>query len=354
MALLPLLLAALVLLPLTSASPPLAAPPGVINGYCAGTSTVDPCPLDIVSSTSSLINSVSVTSYKLATTGLLEPCAQQTPGCAYPGDVEAFNRNLTRLANASVLVNPLVFDNDGNTIASFRAMLNHSHAQANIDYLVQAAVRLGYAGVSMDWEPSCWEARPSRCAWPTVAEADAYLAFLTRLAHALHAQRLPLTVCADHEVCNVPCNGDAYLQPCANDTWSMAQCNCCAFQAWFPAPALCRSPVDVISVMDTYEAPFNADRFARAVAPWTDAGCTPQRMSLGLLQNEANTTAQAAAMFAAVRAVGVTRVDIWDNPWTSKDVTGVWADSMRAFIGGSNSTTTATVPSRHSHLRGSQ
>ena len=129
MALLPLLLAALVLLPLTSAFSPLAAPPGVINDYCAGTSTIDPCPLDVVSSTSSLINSVSVTSYKLAPTGLLEPCAQHTPGCAYPSDVEAFNRNLTRLANASVLVNPLVFDNDGNTIALFRAMLNHSHAQ---------------------------------------------------------------------------------------------------------------------------------------------------------------------------------------------------------------------------------
>ena len=117
---------------------------------------------------------------------------------------------------------------------------------------------------------------------------------------------------------------------------------------WFNATALCQSPVSVISVMDTYEAPFNPSRFARAAAPWLAAGCTAERLSLGVLQNEATTTAQAEAMFAAVKALGVSKLDIWVNPWVSKDVTGVWADGLRAFI---NSTTAAPAPRRHRHLR---
>ena len=221
----------LLLVTLSSAASPLAPPHGIVNGYCTGTTTADPCPLDVVASSTSLINSISVASYRLASTGLLQPCSTRTPTCAFPVDVEEFNHNLTTLTNTSLLVTPLVFDNDGATVASFRAMLNQSHSQANIDYLTGAAVRLGYSGVSMDWEPSCWEKEPGECEWPTVAEAGAYVDWLTQLSHAMTAKGLPLTVCADHEVCAVQCEGDGYLQHCgANASWTMAQCNCCAFQ----------------------------------------------------------------------------------------------------------------------------
>ena len=338
-------------------TPPAAASRGVVNGYCTGTGSADvPCSLDAIASYSSAINSVSIASYKLSPVGVIEPCNATTSGCLWHDDVEAFNSDIVARFNHTVQVTPLVFDNDGDTVAAFRAMLAHNRTQQNIDALVAATVRHGYNGISMDWEPSCWLDAPSKCAWPTVEEAQAYAAFLARLGDAMHVKGLPLTVCADHEVCTVPCDGDAYLAHCTVDEWSMAQCNCCAFQAWFNASTLCAasSRIDVVSVMDSYANAFNERTFNRSVAPWFAAGCTAERMSLGLLQNQAATADAVKEMMAAVRALGISKVDIWSNPWRSKDVIGVWQDELRAFVNGSVTSTDITPlrQRRHQHEAG--
>ena len=311
---------------------------GIVNGYCTGTATDDPCPLSLLSNHSSIINSVSIASYKISNAGLVEPCNKTTPGCTFTVDVESYNHNIS-LLTPPLRTLPLIFDNDGNTIHAFRSMLASNLSSTNIAYIVKAAVTYGYSGISMDWEPSCWASKPSQCEWPSIAESAAYTAYLVELASALHAVHLPLTVCADVEQCGSACKGDAYIAACLNDELSMGTCNCCAFSTWFNTSALCQAKeIDTISVMDTYEAPFNAQRMQRAVQPWFNAGCDASRLSLGLLQNQATTAQQAEQMMAEVTKLGVNKVDIWTNPWTTKTLIGVWDAALEAFIKGSHQT----------------
>ena len=280
---------------------------GLVNGYCTGSATSDPCPLSLIANHSSIINSISIATYKLSNYGQVEACNHTTYGCTFAVDVEEANHNISLLQPA-VAVLPLVFDNDGYTVLAFRAMLASNSSAANIKRLVQAAVSRGYSGISMDWEPSCWSQKPSECQWPTIVESNAYLAYLVDLATALHAVHLPLTVCADVER-SCQCDGDAYVDKCLADQLPMATCNCCAFQTWFNTSALCQArAIDTISVMDTYGAPFNAERMQRAAKPWFDAGCEASRLSLGVLENQATTADQAAQMMQVVTNLGVTKV----------------------------------------------
>ena len=305
---------------------------GVVNGYCTGSTTVDPCPLSVLSNYSSIINAVSINSYKISDAGHLEPCSPDTPGCTWAPDVEEYNRNITLLPlSPPMQVIPLVFDNDGNTIKGFRAMMAGNLSGANIAYLTAAAVKFNYSAINMDWEPSCWQSKPSQCQWPTPAEAMAYVDFLRQLAQSLHSVGRPLTVCANHDECG---NCAGYDKLCSSDQMSMGSCNCCAFQTWFNATALCAaSEIDTISVMDTYGS-FYAQQMDMAVATWTKAGCAASRLSLGLLQDEVTTAKGATQMMEEVRKVGASRVDIWSNPWTTSTLIGVWDDALRAFING--------------------
>ena len=318
-------------------TPPTTATRGLVNGYCTGSTTVDPCPLSTLSTYSSVINSVSINSYKISDDGHLETCNPNTPGCTWAADVEEYNRNITLLPVTPPLqVMPLVYDNDGNTIKGFRAMIAGNLSVTNIDFLTQAAVKFNFSAISMDWEPSCWASKASECQWPTAAEALVYVQFLRQLAISLHSVKKTLTVCANHDTCGT-C-GDEYVKSCGNDQWSVGQCNCCAFQTWFNATALCgASEIDTISVMDTYGS-FQSQFMQRAVNTWTNAGCAASRLSLGLLQDEATTAQQASQMMAEVAKLGASKVDIWTNPWTTKTLIGVWDDALKAFINGTAST----------------
>lgn len=207
------------------------AVPGVVNGYCEGGGRHGQlaCSLDSIRASSAYINSLSITSYRLNINGSIQPCSNSTPECPFPGDVEAFNSAVMSELEGAVQVTPLVFDNDGETISAFRAMQAANLSAANIQALVSAAVQYNYTGLSMDWEPSCWQKKPSLCQWPTVEESVAYAAFVDSLAAALDAVQLPLTVCADHEICDpYQCEGDGYIAHCLADEWSMEVCTSCA------------------------------------------------------------------------------------------------------------------------------
>ena len=328
------------------ASASAAAVRGVVNGYCEGGSRRQQlgCSLESIRANASFINSLSITSYHLNDNGSIETCSPSTPLCPFPGDVEAFNAAVMSELEGAVQVTPLVFDNDGDTVRAFRAMQAANLSDANIRALVSAAVRYNYTGLSMDWEPSCWQKKASLCQWPTVEEAEAYAVFLSSLASALAAVSLPLTVCADHEVCDpYSCGGDDYIQHCLNDEWDMAVCNCCAFQTWFNASRLCSlTSISRISVMDSYaRAPFNSTVFQQSVQPWYDAGCAASRMSFGLLTDEASTEGELDLMFATIGKLGVKSVDIWVNPWRSADLTSHWADRLKRFIGSGTETAIA-------------
>ena len=87
-------------------------------------------------------------------------------------------------------------------------------------------------------------------------------------------------------------------------------------------------------VQDSYDNqhPFNASRMDAAVQPWFDAGCAVERMSFGLLTDQALNEKEVAAMLTAVRARGVKRVDLWSEPWTYGNLTTVWDTGLRKFI----------------------
>ena len=219
----------MVLLPTTSAT-------GIVNGYCNGGSNASTlaCSFQTLQSTTPIINSLSIASYHLSSAGLIQPCSLHTPTCPFPGDVEQFNARVVKEIPGMAEVVPLVFDNDGNTISSIRAMWgNDGYEKLNIDTLVNVTLFYNYTGLSIDWEPSCWLHKPSLCTWPSLAEARRYTGFIARLSEAFSGVDRVLTVCADHEVCEYDCGGDGYLKQCAADVWSMAQCNCCAFQTWY-------------------------------------------------------------------------------------------------------------------------
>ena len=381
--LLSVVLSLLALLPAASAA-------GVVNGYCNGYSKNLTCSLDNLRSHSSYINSLAVSSYHLSKAGLVIPCADGDYNCPFPGDVEAYNARVVREV-PGVLVVPLVFDNDGLTVEQTRAMWAGGHAAENIQRLVNATLRYNYSGLSMDWEPSCWEDQPSDCSWPTVEEANAYTQFLSNLSDAFVANDRVLTVCADHEMClpDVDCGGDDYIKHCLANEYSMSWCNCCAFQTWlarntleshthtaydcslptrpltpsldlnrmlrFNATALCAIPTRPnIAVMDSYgdAHPFNASDMTAAVQPWFDAGCTAERMSFGLLSDQALSPTEATAVLDAVSALGVKRVDIWSQPWTWPNFTEVWSDGFKRFIADNETAAAAVgggVEAQHRH-----
>ena len=221
------------LLPLLAALLPTASSAGIVNGYCNGWNANLSCSLDNLLATTSIINSLAISSYHLSDDGLVIPCAKGSPDCAFPMDVEQYNARVVREV-PGMLVVPLVFDNDGKTVAQTRAMWSNGYADTNIATLVNRTLAFNYSGLSMDWEPSCWMKKPSQCNWPTVEEAQQYTGFLTKLSSAFVAVDRVLTVCADHEECepDVDCGGDDYIQHCAADEYSMSWCNCCAFHTW--------------------------------------------------------------------------------------------------------------------------
>ena len=233
---------------------PTASSTGIVNGYCNGVRNLThlACTIDQLQSHSAIINSLSITAYHLSAAGVVEPCGNHSRGCPFPVDVEQYNARVVREVPGMSVV-PLVFDNDGNTVASFRAMWKGGYADSNIELLVNSTVTYNYSGLSMDWEPSCWLQRPSQCSWPTVAESQQYTGFITKLSAAFVAAGRELTVCADHEVCDpYDCEGDDYLKKCAADEWSMAVCNCCAFHTWSVALS---SPLTPYSLLPSRERP---------------------------------------------------------------------------------------------------
>ena len=86
-----------------------------------------------------------------------------------------------------------------------------------------------------------------------------------------------------------------------------------------------------------------------AVQPWFDAGCTADRMSFGLLSDQALSEDEATAVLAAVTALGVKRVDIWSEPWTWKNFTNVWSDSLQKFIAANDTAVVVDSDSRVQH-----
>eukprot|EP01119_Soliformovum_irregulare_P021284 TRINITY_DN7057_c0_g1_i1.p1 TRINITY_DN7057_c0_g1~~TRINITY_DN7057_c0_g1_i1.p1 ORF type:complete len:331 (+),score=56.79 TRINITY_DN7057_c0_g1_i1:16-1008(+) len=308
-------------------------PRGIVNSYCGGSA----CPLSIIQQDRKLINSVSVLSYRLNSSGLIEACSATTQSCTFDGIVQEFNKNIHVTTQGEVRVVPLIFNNDGTTIANFRTMIKQKTSQNVIDYITNEAKMYGYNAISMDWEPSCWDKDVTKCLFPSFQDAGMYNTFLQRLGSSLKKIGVPLVVCADHETCTIQCNGDRYLERCKTGNATWAECNCCAFQTWFHAPSLCDdlSNIDVISVMDTYaDAPFNQTWFRSAAQPWFDAGCTPDRISLGLFPDEANVTNNIDLMFSTLDEMKIRSVDIWVNMWQS-NATTLWKKQLAQFIEGS-------------------
>ena len=89
-----------------------------------------------------------------------------------------------------------------------------------------------------------------------------------------------------------------------------------------------------------------------AVQPWFDAGCTADRMSFGLLSDQAVTEKEAVAVLSAVHALGVKRVDIWSQPWTWPNFTEVWSTGFQQFIADNyTSASEGEVAAEHRHVQ---
>ena len=114
---------------------------------------------------------------------------------------------------------------------------------------------------------------------------------------------------------------------------------------------LCR----LLLLQDSYgdDHPFNASLMDEAVQPWFDAGCTADRMSFGLLSDQALTDDEVTAVLGAVTALGVKRVDIWSEPWTFGNFTTVWNAGLQQFIA-DNSTAVAESEQRAQHRHAHQ
>ena len=98
------------------------------------------------------------------------------------GDVETFNARIPSETDGTVHAVPLVFNNAGTTVAYFRAMLEGGHGPDVAAQLAEDAARLGYGGLQVDWEPSCWAATPETCTWPSKDDALGFRHFLGDLA----------------------------------------------------------------------------------------------------------------------------------------------------------------------------
>ena len=285
------------------------------------------------------LNAVSATTYYVALSGVLTPCSDSYGACNF-SHVREFNADV--LANTSAGIQPLVFSNSGNMVQAFRAMVKRGVHEAAV-YLMEEARKYGYQRVQLDLEPSCWEANASQCEWPTAEDARNYVALVNATADALSTVGADCSVAVGNypgAQCTVPqydqCSaaGDvSYATYCTSGVWSVDVCNCCAYLYFYALSDLCASRVASIVNMDTYQnKPTNFSLFSASIDWYTSHGCTAERLSIGLLAGQANTTDEATALLDAVRERGVSSVDLWANLWGQPELLDAWQTPLASFL----------------------
>ena len=156
----------------------------VSSGYC----TNNLCPFSSLRASSDAFNQVSATSFYLNASGAVLPCSATYGACAWNGSVEAFSGRVPGATGGAVQAVPLVFMNSGTTVANFRALVGDATAyDAAVATLAATALEEGFAGLSLDLEPSCWASEPSECAWPTADDAVDFKSFIDALSDALRS-----------------------------------------------------------------------------------------------------------------------------------------------------------------------
>ena len=291
-------------------------------------------------SASSEVNTFSITSYHLNSSGFVSTCEANYSACSWDGSVERFNADVVAASGGRLAAVPLVFNNAGHMVQDFRTMVAAGQQTQVVEYLAGAAKTFGYDALSLDLEPSCWAANSTLCQFPTKSDVDAFYAFIDSLADALHKQGQRLTIAAGSYPVS-QCDGgfaqaqlcsEDYVARCADGRYNKSTCNCCGFITWFDAPALCGSKADRIVNMDTYmNAPFNGSFFNAANDWYLSQGCSVEKLALGLLTGEAASDGDIAHLFDLIDQSGVTELDIWANVWTS-DTLLLWQDRLEAFL----------------------
>lgn len=246
-----------------------------------------------------------------------------------------------------------------------------------------AAAEYGFDALSIDLEPSCWGGNALACEFPTADDVAALHAFIDLLADGLHGAGRRLSVAAGSYPVSQCDNGfpqyelcaDEYVAKCRDGTYNISTCNCCGFTTWFEPTGLCATKADRIVNMDTYMSPFDAAFFQDAMAWYHDAGCSAERVAVGLLASETTDDGQVDVMFGwfgfrfrttghrtaaprpnpgqprpiptrldlptrsapfppdAIAATGAVEIDIWSNIWSGA-LTQEWGPSLEAFLAG--------------------
>ena len=315
-----------------------------VTGYC---NTNRGCNASSLNLEKAAINSVSVLTYHPTPNGTVVPCAADYAACTWLGSSLDFNARVPQVTGGAVSAMPLLFENDGTMIEKFRAMVASPESEAAIiKALVKDAVEYGYAGLSVDLEPSCWNSDPTACAWPSSSDSHKFRAFLDALAIDLAAEDKSLSVavaafpptqcsrgfeeyeafCADEE---------SYLASCSESgAYNVSLCNCCAFTTWFNLKELCSGAESFTVVnMDTYmDAPFNPDTFKDSMSYYRAHGCGS--MAVGLLLGEGGSNRTSVdAIFRAVGDDGaVEQLAIWVDIWANSTVLELWKPHLEAFL----------------------
>jgi len=320
----------------------------IIGSYC----TNNQCNLSAMLPVADEVNAFSVTSYHLNSSGLLQPCSQNTSACGWSGSVQEFNQDAQRASRGSLTAIPLVFNNAGSMVSNFRSMVDLGLQSEATAFLVSEALQYEYETVSLDLEPSCWQDSASLCDFPTTGDVRQFHDWIDGLAVALHEEGRKLTVAAGGYPVSQCDGGEAqyrlctedYASQCARDALNVSTCNCCAFTTWFEPSSLCRTRADRIVNMDTYmHAPFDETLFHGAMDWYLGAGCTPDRLAAGLLSSEAQSDDDAHRMFAAIEQSGVPEIDIWVNFWGNSTAVDLWRSGAVKFLDGGRSGSTSST-----------
>lgn len=314
--------------------PTSAFPRRVASSYCTdreGCATIG-------QNTGSL-NAVSATTYYIASTGELSACSDSYGACNF-SHVREFNAEI--LANTSAVIQPLVFSNSGNMVQAFRALMKRG-VQIAADFLMEEAITYGYQRVQLDLEPSCWDANASQCQWPTAEDARSYVRLVNATADALSkvgadcsiaVGNYPLSQCTVQQYDQCSAAGDVlYAAYCTSGAWTVDVCNCCAYLYFYALSDLCASRAAKIVNMDTYQSrPTNISLFYASIDWYTSHGCTVDRLSIGLLTNQANCTEEVTTLLDAVRGRGISAVDLWANLWGQPELLDAWLSPLESFL----------------------
>jgi hypothetical protein len=288
------------------------------------------------------LNAFSTTSYYVKLDGSLKPCSSSYSACNF-SDVQEYTEQEATTTGA--VAQPLIFSNSGDMTKAFRALMAGPGVNASAAYLLAETTRYRFSRIQFDLEPSCWAPNASACQWPTRADALNYVALINATAEALASVgadcsvavgNYPQSQCTSPQYAQCTSVPDrTYSDQCEAGAWNVDVCNCCAYVHFYALRELCASQAAQIVNMDTYQSyPTNFSIFNASIEWYTSHGCSPQRLSLGLLSDQINASEDAVELLAAVSAADVAHVDIWANLWAQPKLMEAWREPLAGFVEG--------------------